>query len=76
MGVQHIIFEIKIKIIKRISAKRLVGWVFLQDGMKCETKVSYHTALLDMKDIALAALISCFQRALKVSCLPEILQRL
>ena len=38
-----------------------MGWVFLQVGMKCETKASYHTALLEVKDIASTADVSRFQ---------------
>ena len=30
-------------------------------GMKCETKASCHTALLEVKEIASAAVVSCFQ---------------
>ena len=40
-----------------------VGWVFLQVGMKCESKETsyiYDIALLEAKDIVLAAVVSCF----------------
>ena len=39
--------------------------------MKYETKISYHTALLVVGNIALAAVVSCLQGAPKVSCFPR-----
>ena len=45
----------------KFQLKRLVGGVFLQVGMKCETNASYDTALLEVKDIASAVVVSCFQ---------------
>ena len=51
--------------------KSLIGWVFLQVRVKYETKISYHTALLVVGNIASAAVVSCLQGAPKVSCFPR-----
>ena len=45
----------------KFQLKRLLGWVLIQVGMKCETKASYRTALLEVKDTVLGAVVSCFQ---------------
>ena len=39
----------------KFQLKRLLGWVFIQVGMKCETKAPYRTALLEVKDIVFGA---------------------